>query len=142
MQGSEYDYASSNCCEFMPDGKSLITGWTDGKIRAFLPQSGKLYWVLNDAHKSGGKEYGGVTCLTLTSDCEYVLSGGADCEVRLWQIGKQLKKLQSAQKVHKGEITSVKIVDSLDEGVCASSSLDGTIIIWKLRKLQILEKLD
>jgi len=95
----------------MCDGKSLITGWTDGKIRAFLPQSGKLFWVLNDAHKSGGKEYGGVTCLTLTSDCEYVLSGGADCEVRLWQIGKQLKKLQSAQKVHKAEITCVKIVD-------------------------------
>ena len=50
MQGSEYDFAKANCLDFMPDGKSIVSGWTDGKIRAFLPQSGKLYWIINDAH--------------------------------------------------------------------------------------------
>ena len=39
----------------MHDGKSIITGWTDGLIRAFLPQSGKLLWAIKDAHKSGIK---------------------------------------------------------------------------------------
>ena len=26
---------------FMRDGKSVVSGWSDGKIRAFYPQSGK-----------------------------------------------------------------------------------------------------
>ena len=35
--GSSSDYAQSNCVEFMPDGKSIVSGWSDGKIRCFLP---------------------------------------------------------------------------------------------------------
>jgi hypothetical protein len=26
-----------NCIEFMADGKSIISGWTDGHVRAFTP---------------------------------------------------------------------------------------------------------
>ena len=124
----------------MADGKSLISGWTDGKIRAFLPQSGKLYWIINNAHKAGDKTYGGVTCLCSTLDCTNVISGGSDGEVRLWNIGKQTKKLQSAQKVHKGPITQVCLTDASNENRCASSSLDGTIILWHLKKFERLEK--
>ena len=51
-----------NCVTFMADGKSIITGWSDGKIRAFYPQSGKLMYVINDAHIHG------VTALVTTSD--------------------------------------------------------------------------
>lgn len=29
--------ANANCVEFMADGKSIISGWSDGKVRAFLP---------------------------------------------------------------------------------------------------------
>jgi cilia- and flagella-associated protein 52 len=38
---------------FMHDGKSLVSGWSDGQIRAFLPQSGKLFYVINNAHMHG-----------------------------------------------------------------------------------------
>jgi len=38
--------ALCNCVEFTSDGKSLVTGWTDGKIRAFTPQSGKLLYAI------------------------------------------------------------------------------------------------
>ena len=41
-----------NCLDFMPDGKSIITGWTDGKIRAFTPQSGRLLYLIKDGHRS------------------------------------------------------------------------------------------
>ena len=34
----------------MPDGKLIVTGWNDGKIRGFLPQSGKLKFEINNAH--------------------------------------------------------------------------------------------
>jgi hypothetical protein len=30
-----------NCVCFSHDGKSIISGWSDGKIRAFGPQSGQ-----------------------------------------------------------------------------------------------------
>lgn len=53
-----------NAVGFMHDGKSIISGWSDGKIRAFLPQSGKLLYVINDAHHHG------VTALASTSDCQ------------------------------------------------------------------------
>jgi WD40 repeat protein len=39
------------CIIFKNDGSSLITGWNDGKIRAFGPQTGRLQYVINDAHK-------------------------------------------------------------------------------------------
>jgi cilia- and flagella-associated protein 52 len=52
-----------HCVTFMNDGKSIISGWNDGKIRAFLPQSGKLMYVISDAHIHG------VTAITTTSDC-------------------------------------------------------------------------
>ena len=35
----------------------------DGKIRAFLPQSGKLLYAINDAHNHG------VTAINGTNDC-------------------------------------------------------------------------
>ena len=98
----------------MPDGKSIVSGWTDGKIRAFLPQSGKLYWIINNAHKAGSKDFGGVTCIAISSDCNNVISGGDDCEVRVWAIGTQTKKLQSAQKVHQGPITQVLNIEIQD----------------------------
>ncbi|KAL2611966.1 hypothetical protein R1flu_023658 [Riccia fluitans] len=43
------------CVAFMPDGKSIITGWADGKIRAFGPQTGKLQYTIVDAHSTAGK---------------------------------------------------------------------------------------
>lgn len=72
----------------MTDGKSLVSGWTDGKIRSFLPQSGKLYWIINNAHKGDAKESGGCLCLTSTLDGDQLLSGGTDCQVNLWHMGK------------------------------------------------------
>jgi WD40 repeat protein len=68
---------------FMNDGKSLVTGWSDGKIRSFLPQSGKLFYAINDAHNHG------VTALALTNACDKIVSGGMEGEVRIWRIGRQ-----------------------------------------------------
>lgn len=36
---------------FKKDGSSIISGWNDGKIRAFGPQSGRLQYEIHDAHK-------------------------------------------------------------------------------------------
>lgn len=34
-----------NCVVVSPNGRSILSGWDDGKIRAFYPESGKLQYV-------------------------------------------------------------------------------------------------
>lgn len=91
-----------------------------------------MFWIIDKAHKAFEKFVGGCTCICVTLDCENVISGGTDGEVRLWNIGKQTKTLQSAQKIHSDTVTAIKIIDTTNEAQIASCSLDGTIIIWKL----------
>lgn len=71
-----------NCVNFMSDGKSILSGWSDGKIRSFLPQSGKLLYAINDAHNHG------VTALMPTNNCQRIVSGGQEGEVRVWKISR------------------------------------------------------
>ncbi|XP_073090915.1 cilia- and flagella-associated protein 52-like isoform X2 [Manis javanica] len=61
--------------DFMRDGKSIISGWDDGKIRAFAPETGRLIYVINNAHRIG------VTAIATTSDCKRVISSGGEGEV-------------------------------------------------------------
>jgi len=41
------------CVNVSIDGTSVVSGWSDGKIRAFAPKSGKLLYQINDAHNHG-----------------------------------------------------------------------------------------
>ncbi|KAI8902331.1 quinon protein alcohol dehydrogenase-like superfamily [Globomyces pollinis-pini] len=119
------------CITFKKDGSSLITGWNDGKIRAFGPQSGRLQYVINDAHKRM------VTALAVTDIYNNrgdfrIVSGGEDGQVRVWKISKQIQLLDHAMKEHKGTVTCIKIRKNGLE--CVSSSSDGSCIIWDLTR--------
>jgi cilia- and flagella-associated protein 52 len=109
---------------FMADGKSIISGWSDGKIRAFLPQSGKLLYAINDAHNHG------VTALCPTNDCQRIVSGGQEGEVRLWRIGRQTQVMEASLKEHRGRVDEVKI--NRNDSQAVSTSYDGSCIIWDL----------
>jgi len=113
------------CLDFMRDGRSIVSGWSDGKIRAFLPQSGKLLYVINDAHKNG------VTALNMTSDSGRVISGGMEGEVRVWKIGRQTQTMDASLKEHRGRVWCI-IVNGSDEMAVTASS-DGSCIIWDLK---------
>jgi hypothetical protein len=41
-----------------------------------------LYYAINDAHNHG------VTALAATNNCQRVVTGGMEGEVRIWRIGK------------------------------------------------------
>ncbi|KAJ3019711.1 Cilia- and flagella-associated protein 52 [Thoreauomyces humboldtii] len=119
------------CMTFKKDGSSLITGWNDGKIRAFGPQSGRLQYEIGDAHK------GQVTALAVTESWNdagefRVISGGADGQVRVWRITATHRTLEEAMKEHKGTITAIKIRKTDLE--CVSSSSDGSCIVWDLMR--------
>lgn len=110
--------------EFMSDGKSIVSGWSDGKIRSFLPQSGKLFYVINDAHNHG------VTALALTNDCSRIVSGGMEGEIRIWKIGMQTQIMECSLKEHRGRVSDIKVNKNDDQAV--SASFDGSCIVWDL----------
>ena len=87
----------------MNDGKSILSGWNDGKIRSFLPQSGKLLYLINDAHIHG------VTAISTTSDCQRIISGGNEGEVRVWKIGKQTQVMEASMKEHRGRVWAIQV---------------------------------
>jgi WD40 repeat protein len=66
------------CCYVLQDGKTIISGWSDGKIRGFGPQSGKLLYTINDAHHKA------VTAIAVTSDSNRIISGGEEGELLSW----------------------------------------------------------
>ena len=109
---------------YSKDGKSIISGWSDGKIRAFGPQSGKLIYTINDAHQKA------VTAIACSSDSGKLVSGGAEGLVRVWRLGKTSQTLEASLKDHRGQINSIRIKASDEE--CVSASSDGSCIIWDL----------
>lgn len=119
------------CVTFNKDGTSLITGWSDAKIRSFGPETGRPQYIINDAHQ------GGVTAITVTdafnSAGDYrIISGGEGGQVRIWKITKHTQSLETAMKEHKGTVTCIKIRHNNME--CVSSSSDGSCIIWDLTR--------
>lgn len=108
----------------MQDGKSIISGWGDGQIRAFLPQSGKLFYVINNAHMHGA------TALATTSDSQKIVSGGMEGEVRVWRIGKQTQIMEASMKEHRGRVWDIRINKGNTQAVSASA--DGSCIVWDL----------
>jgi WD40 repeat protein len=109
---------------FMNDGKSIVSGWNDGKIRAFLPQSGKLYYVIDNAHNHG------VSAITTTNDCTRIISGGDQGEVRVWHIGTQTQSMEASMKEHRARVSDIKVGKNDDQAVSASH--DGSCIVWDL----------
>ena len=108
------------------DGRSIITGWNDGKIRCYTPRTGKLIFTINDAHNKG------VTAVTGTHDCRKILSGGGDGQVRVWDVSPQSQKMRGAMKEHKGAINSIMV--KKDDSECITASSDGSCIVWNLRR--------
>lgn len=115
-----------NSIVFSRDGKSIVSGWDDGKIRAFFPESGKLMYTINDAHHRG------VTAIQMTSDCRRVVSGGGEGMVRVWQIRHDKQTLEATMKEHKNQVSQIKI--NKNDSECVTSSWDGTCIIWDLNR--------
>mmetsp|Transcript_42589 Transcript_42589/g.99981 ORF Transcript_42589/g.99981 Transcript_42589/m.99981 type:complete len:612 (+) Transcript_42589:132-1967(+) len=115
-----------DCICFSRDGRAILSGWSDGKIRAFGPQSGKLLYVINDAH------VGGVTAIACANDPERLVSGGFDGSVRVWRVTAESRVMLGSMKEHKATVNCIKVRGNDMEFVTASS--DGSCIIWDMRR--------
>lgn len=125
-----------NCVCFTNDGSCLLSGWSDGRIRAFGPQSGKLLYIINEAHKVADNskltgKLAGVTALGITSDDQRLISGGSDGIVRVWQLGES-QTLIASMNEHKSTVNC--LIVSKDDGDCVTCSDDGSCIVWSLER--------
>ncbi len=80
--------------------------------------------MINDAHNHG------VTALALTDDCQRVISGGMEGEVRIWKIGSQTQIMEASLKEHRGRVSDIRVGKN-EQAV--SSSFDGSCIVWDLK---------
>merc|ERR1712151_475604 len=127
-----------NCIAFPASGNIIVSGWSDGRIRSFGPQSGNLQYVINDAHKltgvgnsSGGVvPKNGVTSICPSNDCKRIISGGADGKVRVWAVSKGQQVMLASMQEHKGPISNICVKS--DDSECVSASADGSCIVWAL----------
>eukprot|EP00924_Labyrinthula_sp_SR-Ha-C_P004172 augustus_masked-scaffold_3-processed-gene-16.10-mRNA-1 protein AED:0.28 eAED:0.28 QI:0/-1/0/1/-1/1/1/0/530 len=126
------------CVKVSGNGSVLLTGWSDGKIRAFKPKSGKLLFVIDDTHRNG------VTALNSlffedeennrnrgnAEESTMIVSGGNEGEVRLWGIID--RKMHASLKDHKARVNSIEILQNTAR--CLTSSEDGSCVVWDLRR--------
>ncbi|TFJ81994.1 hypothetical protein NSK_006662 [Nannochloropsis salina CCMP1776] len=115
-----------------PTGNTIISGWSDGKVRGFLPESGKLKFVISNAHTEGA-----VTALAVCHDAKEssppwrLLTGGEDGRIRLWHVASAWQSMVFSAKEHRAAVTSLCITG--DNERCVSASADGSCIVWDLQ---------
>jgi len=114
----------------------MCTGWDDGRIRAYYPESGRPFYLMDNA-------YGGsVTALETLSDCRHVISGSNLGHVVVWEVpgvagadgksGPLHVTRHFLLKEHQAAVTCIKVARRTDNE-CVSSSSDGSCIIWDIQ---------
>ncbi|MBL1202440.1 MAG: hypothetical protein FWK04_26070 [Nostoc sp. GBBB01] len=134
-RGYSYDHFTS--LAFSPNGLHIANGDTDGKIWLWDCRGNLLCEPFqgHDAIEFGAlRSRGGpqtratVTSIAFSPDSQYIVSGGDDTTVRLWDL--QGKPIIRTILGHKGPVSSV--VFSPDGQHIASGSEDGTVRLWDL----------
>jgi hypothetical protein len=117
-----------------PDGRLLVSGWADGGLRAFAPQSGALAWAVPHAQP------GGVSALGLAAAAGasgVIFTGGADGRVRAWRMPGDAASVTTAPpalvadlREHTARVTAVAV--GADGASAVSASSDGSCVVWRL----------
>lgn len=109
-------------CSLFTD-EIILSGWSDGKIRAFRVDNNEQLWQIDNAHKNG------VTAIALSHNCKFIVSGGQEGEVRVWEI--RSRELISHLKEHTSKVTSLQIF--ADDIHLLTASRDKSILCWDLK---------
>lgn len=112
-----------NCLYF---DSMIISGWDNpnGKIIAHSPTTGEYLWHINQGHLDG------VSAICLSHNGRFIVSGGMNGEIRLWNI--KTRELVCHLKEHSSRITSIVLTNN--DQVAISSSRDRCLLTWDLMK--------
>lgn len=118
------------CLRFSPDGKFLITGGEDRRLRLWDVEARKILKVF-DGHEQD------IYDLDVSPDGKYLVSGSGDRTVRIWDM--QSSSLLRVLKLDDG-VTSVAV--SPNGKFVAAGSLDTSVRIWSIESGLHIEKLE
>ncbi|HEX4608946.1 MAG TPA: beta-propeller fold lactonase family protein [Urbifossiella sp.] len=107
---------------FSPDGKQLAVGEENVHLFDLTGESAKEVALFNSRVGFG------LRCLTFSRDGKFVIFGGADNTVRVWNV--DTKTETAHMKEHKGDVLAVAM--SPDGKQVVTGSNDQTAIVWGL----------
>ncbi|EGJ34237.1 MULTISPECIES: caspase family protein [Moorena] len=116
---------------FSPDGKQILSGSDDGKVRLWNTETGQLIHTL-EGHTDD------VTDIAFSPDGKQILSGSDDRTVRLWdtETGQLIHTLEG----HTNDINAIAF--SRDGKQILSGSFDKTVRLWDTETGQLIHTLE
>ncbi len=108
-----------------PDGKQILSGGQDGSILAW-----DLLKHTETRSMLVGRHDGPVGALDFSTDGSYLVSGGYDKMLRLWQIGAASEPLGNPPIQTGHDVYAVQF-DRSDSRVAVATE-DGSVLIWPL----------
>lgn len=93
------------------------------RVLAHSADDGRSLWFIDNAHQ------GGVTALALSHNRRFLLTGGSQGDIRLWEL--RTRELISHLKEHGQKITTLALFE--DDSMAVSGSRDRCILRWDLR---------
>jgi WD40 repeat protein len=95
--------------------------------------------VMSKTFENMGGHKADVTCLAISTDERFVISGSHDCTIRRWNISDPSNIEPKGVKImvgHRGLITDVSFLPNTN--VVASCSVDGSLRLWDSEKCEEL----
>lgn len=101
----------------------LVAGCNDSRLMCFDMAQGQNLWHIDNAHK------GGVSSVKLSPNIRFVLSGGAEGELRVWEFKN--REMVSHLKEHNARVNEVNMFPNGQYAI--SCSRDRCLLTWDLR---------
>jgi WD40 repeat protein len=101
----------------------IVAGLSDGKMLSFDSVQGQSLWHIDNAHK------GGVTSMRLPTNVRFVVSGGAEGELRVWEL--KTRQMVSHLKEHAARVNDIQLFPN--DSYAVSCSRDRCLLTWDLR---------
>ncbi len=128
-----HSYLASSAV-FFPDGRRLITAAIDNTTRLWDVETGGQIVRLENTGRSAA--------IALSSNQQWIATGGNDNLVRLWDVRKSWEsRVGSELKPFLGHTAEVNaIAFSPDDLLLATGDLKGNVFLWNIETREIIKK--